>query len=486
MFKSPDQKHPEILGSIARTARRARICYENTRVDRRIWLLNKEVWSLLELGRNVEAQAFVKVFYGEYESVASDEYRFRFAMHQLRLSRYGGDIISAAQAFKDAELYSHAMSPEWQAHVLLSGVQLYLGSGLSLEALEIARRARDMTEGDSTLLPVHGRAILVENEIRLALEQGKQVPDQRVLEQTIANLERGRTLFREIGDGERLLIATIDMACAHAELGDSQRAFALFGEAMSGALVRDDVRTLIFAHLRRGASYLEEGALREAEADFTAGLVLADSSGLAEFERDLLIGLAETQEARLQYDKAQRLYRRVLEAALSSTDVASVRTSLMRVMEASERRGGALWLWAGLLVSLAVVGYVLVSRRAGAGRWLHRVARRRAPPPPLPVEPEGALLRERLVKVRRVLWNPEEVAGEIDDPLLAQVLAEEVTLSTDLFRCVAALEERAAGKAFENDPANTVGRYLRQEFKARHWPWPQTPEAWRQWLDGRP
>ena len=45
---------------------------------------------------------------------------------------------------------------------------------------------------------------------------------------------------------------------------------------------------------------------------------------------------------------------------------------------------------------------------------------------------------------------------------------------------VAVIEEAVEGRAFRNDPANTVGAYLRGEFKKRGWKWPKHAYAWQQ------
>ena len=262
---------------------------------------------------------------------------------------------------------------------------------------------------------------------------------------------------------------------------------------MAQAQQRGDTRSIILAHLRRGGVLLDQEAPREAVDDFNAGLALADTSGLREFELDLLLGLAEAREAQQDLAEARRLYRRVIDAELPGMSVAEVKrarreaeAALLRVMLADEERTvPAPWLWTAMLLLLSLSAYMLYSRRrsAAALRAVPNFLPPWTPKNSFPLDDENLLLEQRLDYIDSVLSEFPAVLKVIDDVMRKKQLAQGLTCNTDLFHCVAALEEKATGRTFENDPANTLGRYLRQEFKVRHIPWPQTPTAWMRLLE---
>ncbi len=491
LYKSPDQAEPDILASIARTAHRARVCYGEKSTIRRIWLLEKETWALGLLGRYEEAEALVDLFYEQYAEVAPDEYRGHFAMHRFKFRSLRGDFTNAAIAFQEGQQFSHALPVERQVRHLLNGAILHRQFQSLPQALHIARQAESLTAGDSSLSLVHARALAAKSEILLAIEQEKAISDSLVLTDAIDDLERARSIFHTHQSWVRFLAATITLGRVYAALGEEDQAHAHFEQAMVQARDRGDTRSIILTHLRRGGVRLEQGALREAQADFTAGLALADTSGLREFELDLLLGLAETREAQQDLAEARRLYRRVIDAELPGVSVAEVKkarqeaeTALLRVMLATEEQTvPAPWFWIVLLFSLALTAYVVYMRRRSAV-----VLQAILDPDPLaqgllPSYEENLLLQQRLASIGHVLRDFPATLEAIDDAMLKKELAQGLSNNTDLFRCLAALEEKATGRAFENDPANTLGRYLRQEFKVRHIPWPQTPEAWRRMLE---
>ncbi len=99
--------------------------------------------------------------------------------------------------------------------------------------------------------------------------------------------------------------------------------------------------------------------------------------------------------------------------------------------------------------------------------------------PPPPVSP--LLLTRRRRRIYRVLTAPETYQHVVDDPQLQQVLhTGKIKRNKELFLIVGALEEANGERQFENDPDNTISRYLRREYKKHGWPWPKSPEAWLQ------
>ncbi len=80
-----------------------------------------------------------------------------------------------------------------------------------------------------------------------------------------------------------------------------------------------------------------------------------------------------------------------------------------------------------------------------------------------------------------MLFDQDLVLGYIDDPYLkAQVEAGRIESSAALFRGAAVVEVAVEGKHFKDDPANTVGAYLRANFRQRGWDGPKNPPEWKQ------
>ena len=89
-------------------------------------------------------------------------------------------------------------------------------------------------------------------------------------------------------------------------------------------------------------------------------------------------------------------------------------------------------------------------------------------------------LGRRLARLFATLFDPDLVLPYLDDPyLVPQVEMDDMADNTALFLCVAMMEEAIDGQVFRNDPANSLGSYLRGEFRKQDWPWPKNPLAWK-------
>ena len=96
---------------------------------------------------------------------------------------------------------------------------------------------------------------------------------------------------------------------------------------------------------------------------------------------------------------------------------------------------------------------------------------------------DSELLGSRLARLYAVLFDPDLVLDYLDDPyLVPQVETGRLVNNTALFRCVAAVEQAVEGRCFGETPANTLGAYLRAEFRKHGWPWPSHPIAWKQFF----
>lgn len=148
-----------------------------------------------------------------------------------------------------------------------------------------------------------------------------------------------------------------------------------------------------------------------------------------------------------------------------------------------------------LLLSCAVLLYLLVRRRHHAsvqGRKRDGVYIPRSLPTgdslaQLVVRfqqtTDSNLFGRRLARLYAILFDPDLILDYIDDAfLIRQVETDSIVNNTALFLCVAAIEEAVDGRDFGDNPANTLGAYLRAEFKKRDWTWPTHPLAWKQFF----
>ena len=96
---------------------------------------------------------------------------------------------------------------------------------------------------------------------------------------------------------------------------------------------------------------------------------------------------------------------------------------------------------------------------------------------------DSNLFGSRLARLYATLFDPDLVLTYIDESFLAnQVETDDIANNTALFLCVAAVEQAIEGRAFGDNPANTLGSYLRAEFRKRDWTWPTHPLAWKQFF----
>ncbi len=96
---------------------------------------------------------------------------------------------------------------------------------------------------------------------------------------------------------------------------------------------------------------------------------------------------------------------------------------------------------------------------------------------------DAHLFGGRLARLYAILFDSDLILAYIADVFLARQLeTDDIANNTALFLCVAAVEKAVEGRAFGENPANTLGSYLRAEFKKRDWTWPTHPLAWKQFF----
>ena len=148
-----------------------------------------------------------------------------------------------------------------------------------------------------------------------------------------------------------------------------------------------------------------------------------------------------------------------------------------------------------LLLSCGVLLYLLVRRRpygtTRAGRRDGVYIPRRLPTGDTLAQlvarfqhvADTNLFGSRLARLYALLFDPDLVLPYLDDTFLVhQVESSSIANNTALFLSVAAIEQAVEGRVFGDNPANTLGAYLRAEFKKRDWTWPTHPLAWKQFF----
>ena len=533
---------PDILESRLNAAKDALSCIDGRgELPWLTWLPQQEIVALNGLQRYREAQDVVDEFFGAYATRADSADVARFYMWDLRFKHFDGKFSEALESYHQGLPYAHKLTDEYQKHYLLNAGSVHLAEGKFKEALTIYREVRQTftripSPSDNTLFELYGRTLLGEAEAGLDLVLYNDQPGVD-LERVIEQLSQAASIFTLTGSHARGAVANSALGLAHTLNRNPREGQLFLGLAFSLAerrlLHREEILIL---YCRALARFLEE-EYDDALPDVDEALTLGQRYNIAEFETRLRYLKGQVYGETGDFEKATEAYEAAFKATNQSTygrDKHLIQPGSESAFHVNKTIPSAspyltyLFGSLGLLLALSLLAYLVGraprrrktenrSRPAepapshtspspalrapaarteaaetspspeestpGAAPLSHRL---RHGPARLRAEVEAAihdnpLLRKRLVYVGRVVFEREAVAEAIDDPLLKGMLRAGRPPDNDmLFRCEGALEE-LDGEAFDNDPANTIGKYLRGEFKRRHIPWPRTPEAWR-WL----
>ena len=493
-YSDLEPSSPANLAFIVSTSHRARECYGATHFERKVWLLNKEVWGLDGLKRYREARELVDLFYERYFEAASDEYKARFALHRLRLSSFQGNFIDAAISYQQGLQYAHALPRERRISMYLDGAYLYHEAGQYEQAARIAEQVIKMGGSDEDLALVYARALFVRSEARLRQESRKAKSDRLLLDQVVKDLETAAGRFRALDALDRQAVALAVLGEAYGEISEDTLAMTRLDEALRVANEDENAKSKIFVLLSRGRVSMKRQAYDQAESDFTTALALADSSGVGKYTSDLLLELGKVYEQQNKLDEAEAHLR------LAGTRPHSVFTEdsfriaatkrqaqahLVRVMSQHRHQLNNRWLILFLITMFLLVtsvGYSLWQRRLLCREREEQQHRSRPtlPPDPLPVR--------RLAYMKAVFDDPDKVAVLIreEQPHQARRLEKGMLRRrSDLYLCVAALERVIEGRELHS-PDDAVHMDLYRYFKKQKWTWPQSIEAWRQHIETHP
>ena len=496
--ESEAQHVPDSLRTLLDLAAFVRDCEVDRSQDLDLWLLNNEVFALDGLSRYGDARARVDRFFTTSFDEAPDRYRARFLLWRMHLNALDGAHLATITAYAETQRYAHALDSTARARLHLNGAYAYFGVHEHETGLRLVDEARRLLPEPQTHdeQMAAARALLLAGEARLRMRDS--------LDQVEAQFQEAARRYLTLGDTSRAAVATTLLGMTHAALGDTARALTVMDSAAALADDAGDARSRSYARYRQGQLLRRARAFDQAEPVLLQALAVADTVG--EFALSAAYELAMLYEQRRQLKQATRFYQQVVEAARPD----SLAASLASVRQAHEAEIRLLLIRSGQRQSrlrLALVAMALLLGLAGVGFvYLWHRPTRTAPPEPEPAIPalsilepqptglsleelrqrfqtavEPELLGTRLAYLYAVLFDPDLVLEYIDDEYLKpQVEAGRIETNTALFRCAAAVEEAVENQPFSQDPANTLGAYLRAKCRQRDWPWPKNPPEWKQ------
>ncbi len=474
-----------------------RDCKEKPSRQLEIWLLHNEVLALEALGRNAEAIAKVNRFFEAYFEDATDRYRARFYLWRLHLNALAGNVLDMVVDYNEAQEYAYALDTTHRAHLYINGAHAYAQINEPEKALQLTQEAKALigepkTYEDSLAM---ARAAIIGAEAQLRL--GTDLPEVE------EKLRAAGALYGALGDTARVALASTLLGMTYAAQGDTTAALAEMATGVVLAQRAGTLRSRVYTHYRQGQLLLDAGDLAAAEQSLQQALDASET--FREFYIPVVYELARLYERREEYKKATRYYQTVVDAPKPERLVEELETErkardgLIRILLIEKERSRNRF-------HLALVALLLV---AGAGlllfwRWRKRPAASVTDrlegalviPENLPTGDtladlerrfrqavDSELLGSRLARLYAVLFDPDLVLVHIKDAVLAkQIKASRVENNTALFLCAAAVEEGVEGRSFRNNPANTLGAYLRSEFRKRKWGWPKNPLAWKRYF----
>ena len=435
------------------------------------------------------------MFFSSHAQSASATYKARFHLWRLHLNALNGDPLGMVVDYLEARDYAAALDSTHQAHLHLNGAYAYREIREYDKALDLIERAqalvaRPRTYEDSVTF---ARALHAEGES--LLRKGD------ALDQAERTLRAAAERYDHLGDASQVATATTLLGETAAARGDTTAALGLMERGVQIARGAGAVRSVVYALYRLGELQRQRGDLAAAER--TIQEALEAEGTFREFHRRLLYQQARIHEAHERYSAATTLYSSLREGASGTSYLEELEAELqaqdgqIRVLLAtSERtRRRTYWLW-GMLAALAVaamaVGWrqwrrpaherlprelrdaLVIPQKLSTGATLEELEHQ------FSAEVGSELLGGRLARFYAVLFDPDLVLPHINDPVLVeQVRSQTLDNNTALFMAAAEVEEAFQGRLFKNNPANTLGAYLRGEFKRREWPWPKNPYAWK-------
>lgn len=303
-----EERSPEVLGYIATTSRQARDCYEEERPARRIWLLEKEIWSLDRLTRNRESCDLVEYFFDVFYNVdeTSDEMKGRRWLDRVRCHIMDGKYAAALDAHDEARRFKGALPRELQLSMEVDRLVLFLEAGLFSNLISDSNEI--LSEPDIYTFPVvRARALQNRAEAKILSVLDQVLPGISSYEEIYADLALAASLFGSANQPDRQSKAFASLALSLRMGGMTRRSEVVFDEALSIASGEDKGEIYILLSRVRAERFTRNLDMMAASIEEIESRI--DPSSYKRYEIDILYEKALLDELRGNKREAASLFR---------------------------------------------------------------------------------------------------------------------------------------------------------------------------------
>lgn len=502
---------PEVHEQVLRLILLAQACLAEGSPDvpRQIWLLESEIYAYDALGRFEEARQRLNLFFDRYARQSDAPTRARMYASLFRVQSLLGDLMAASITFNEGRaLLAQVGQPE-RFYMDLNAAGIYM----KLEAFAMAHNLvtqvesqLDQVVGDSLRTRLAALVKVHRGAISLYEQAGELQPNRTIVTDVAISLFDAAETFERMGDKEYYTSTMADYAKALGLLGESRMALEMLDIAINQAKEHSIQHVWIYGLYRRGVEQFKRGEVGAAEKDLSEAIALMDETGLREYELVALEALGSVYEAQEAMQQARVTYNRALAEAQQSQErdallaARRAQAGLIRTTFDTQTKDAFGWsdrAWPALLAALVglILGFNLRRRRPVDDGSPHVVPPLEAGHPSVPTLPQPilphlmrppvprtdppSLFDRRLMYIYTVLIDPQAVLPHTDDPyIIGRIRNNDVQLRSVLYACAAILETAEEGTTFDNDPANTIGSYLRKWFKKFNLVYPAHVPGW--------
>ncbi len=493
---TPAEELVQVRTELATLLGLARQCHTLDTPEKLTWVTSYEIAILDKLGRETKAEA-VTEWYFEHIAPFYEDPVFRSEMYvrRFRFRAQRGDLVGASMAFQEG-MHAHGQeSQERQLSIQLDGSYVYIRMGAYKQALEVIAQVEAVNERSDL---VRGRIAVQRAEMLLheAHDRIDLLNDNAAGEATRL-LIQSIDFFKQAGDSLRIADskATLAYILSRHE-GSSEEVNRLLDESIDWADEAKQLNTLIYAWYRKGLVERIAGDFDEALFAFDKARNLINESERTELQIRVLEALGQTFAELARKEEAHQAFGTVIASASTSQDLLHQRAlqraelGIVSLAESAVPVGFGKYAFLGIALFLLglTLGFNLRNKSLSSSENMS-IQTLSVPKlqPPVPRNDPPSLFDRRLMYIYTVLTEPERVLPHVEDPFLKErIEKKDIQLRSILYTLAAALETYKEGTVFENDPANTLGTYLRKWFKKNDWIYPADLHGWRAFFSSRP
>ncbi len=413
-------------------------------------LVLREVDLLFQISRTAEAKDLLEKQLTQEPFPYSRNTRVDLLLRMVQAHKMLHDPIALLLDFKEANALGNNLSAKDRARLMLDASGAFLQIGQFKPALELSKNTALALKSES----VHGKAVdllLAEAELlALSAQWGgglTNIAKEGHLKDELTLL-RVCVLFSQYHAHELLVRGLVLLGKMQLKVKKTSAGWDQLEHAVEYAQAHDLPWVEAEALYERGKCLEAEGHFTKARADLTRSLYLARKEEMPWLEK--MAGVALTAL------KAQ-----------------------------SDRK-----LLITLCVGLCLLGLVL-------GFWAAKTLPREAErfganelkANDLEVVGRLTLFDRRMAFLQALVLSPEQIVellSTTDKQLHQQICSQTPRTNKELLLLLGTVEEIIEERTFQNDPANTIGRHLRREFKKQGWSWCKSFEAWQSHFKAHP